>query len=223
LDSDSFQLLTGCALHYGHTKSAFASAAIRYFAERGLDPTVSQTASLEHKLDALGHKIDGETLRIRQQNVDIANRLIGLLRGWQKDSYEFHHNVQKELINYLQSIESSILRHQLEQEKNIFWPIIENLFRINFEASTSRGFGQLLYLISISKQDDLKAHRDRTAKDLEEEVLEMQQAYTQKYPMPTTYLSAKPAPTPIPERKPIVPAGSVPSAPASAPPEASKP
>jgi hypothetical protein len=116
------------------SKAKFASAAILYFTETGLDPTKEQPKGLANVSDKVGQ----DTRAIRVQNVDIANRLIGIIRAWEKTLYGFMQLQQGATLNYLEQIEKNILSHQVAVETNLLSPLIEQVIRGRLESYIAR-------------------------------------------------------------------------------------
>lgn len=189
LELDTHRILDKSAKKLKLSNGEYVSAAIAYFAQTGLDPTKDQPASLA----GVSMKVSQETLAVRTLNVDIGNRVIGIIRAWEKSSYEFLKQQQTGVLNYLQQIESNVLRHQVAIESNFLAPMVEQLFKANIEASITRGLASELFVRaanlpagSAQKQDaQLDAERD------EQLVLQLREFIkTNSVPAPT--LSPKP-------------------------------
>lgn len=138
------RVLTTHAKKLKMSKRKYANAAIAYFAETGLDPTKERP----HGLANVTAKVSQETLAVRTQNVEIGNRVISILRGWEKTLYGFLQQQQAGTLNYLQQIESNILGHQVQVESTLLAPIVEQLFKVNLEAFLIRDFAAQLYVKS---------------------------------------------------------------------------
>lgn len=67
------------------SKTKYANAAVAYFAETGLNPTKERP----HGLANVSSKVAQETLAVKELNVEIGNRLISIIRGWEKPSTAF--------------------------------------------------------------------------------------------------------------------------------------
>ena len=139
------------------SKTKCANAAVAYFAATGLDPTKEQTQGLA----GVNAKVDKETLAVRAQNVEIGNRLIGIIRGWEKNLYTFMQQQQQTTYGYLEQIESNILQHQVTVETNLLAPMVEHLFKVNLEAMTTRGLATRLFIEATQKADSLKNSTER--------------------------------------------------------------
>ena len=190
------------------SKSKYASAAIAYFAGTGLDPTKEQTVGLA----GVNAKVDKETLAVRAQNVEIGNRLIGIIRGWEKNLYTFMQQQQQTTYGYLEQIESNILQHQVMVETNLLAPMVEQLFKANLESFITRGLtSQLLVKVgnlpegAYQKQMELSGNgRDE---QLAIQMREFLKTNTVPQPKPTPRRAVTPAPV-----KPVVPASAAPDA-----------
>ena len=219
LDPSANRQLTAHAKKLKVSKSKYASAAIAYFAETGLDPTKERL----HGLANVSSKVAEETLAVRHQNVEIGNRLIAILRGWEKTLYGFLQQQQAGTLNYLQQIESNILAHQVQSESTYLSPMVEQMFRVNLEANTTRNLAARLFVEATQKPDTVKKPAERfqdqrAALDRErDEMLTTQLREfikTDSVSKPT--LSAKPQVPAIPAKAPSTPAAGTP-APGAAP------
>ena len=130
VDADAHRHVVAQAKKLKLTNRQYASAAIAFFAESGLDPTAERSQNL----DALSKQVSVDTRAVRVQNADIGNRLITILRTWEKNLYGFLQQQELSRNNYLELIESNILQHQVLIETNILGPMVENLFKVNLEA-----------------------------------------------------------------------------------------
>lgn len=203
------RLLTVQAKKLKLSKTKYASAAIAYFAETGLDPT----AERPHGLADVSAAVSEQTLAIRQQNVDIGNRLISILRGWEKTLYGFLQQQQTGTSNYLQQIESNILGHQVQVESALLAPMVEQLFKVNLEAYITRAFASDLYVKSaglpagsVEKQMEVST----TGRDMQLAKLMREFIETNNVAKPT--LSPKPQVPATPAKAPSMPAGATPTA-----------
>jgi hypothetical protein len=209
LTLETDRLLTAHANKLKLSKRRYGNAAIAYFAANGFDPTEERPQSLAD----VGFKVSQATLAIREQNVMIGNRLISIIRGWEKNLYTFMQQQQQATHGYLEQIESNILQHQVMVETNMLEPMVESLFKVNIEAFIARALTTKLFVIttnmgpgSYEKQMELSTNeRDQQLATLLREFLE-----TNTVPVP------KPTPrravTPIPA-KPVAPASSAPAVP----------
>jgi len=202
------------------SKSQFASAAIAYFAETGLDPTKERPLGLAN----VSAKVSQETRAVRELNVEIGQRLITIMRGWEKTLYGFLQQQQAGTVNYLQQIESNLLGHQVQVESTLLAPMVEQLFRVNLEANTTRNLAARLFVEATQKPDLTKQaperYQDQVAHlNSERDVMLTKQTRefiaTNSVPKPT--LSPKPQVPAVPVRTPSVPAAATTAA--AAPPK----
>lgn len=143
-------LMTNHAKKLKVSNSKYASAAIAFFAESGLDPTAERPAGLAH----LGEKVADETKMVRKQNTEIGNRLIGLLRTWEKNQYVFLQQQQQGMLNYLEQIENNIIRHQVAIETSFLSPLVELVIRGNQESYITRLLAEEIQLKVMGKTEN---------------------------------------------------------------------
>ncbi|WP_157530913.1 hypothetical protein [Hymenobacter norwichensis] len=186
------------------SKRKYANAAIAYFAETGLDPTKERP----HGLANVSAKVSHETLAVRQQNADIGNRLISILRGWEKTLYGFLQQQQAGTVNYLQQIESNLLAHQVAVETSYLAPMVEQLFKVNLEAFVIRDFAVQLF----AKAQNMPASSADTQMQLVTNGRDQQLATAVR-----EFIKTNNVPTPTLSPKPQVPAtpAKLPSAPST--------
>ena len=115
------------------TKSAYASAAVRYFADQGLDPTRSESVATLQELvkqnRELSLKIDSIQETARKQSADIGNRLVGMWRVLEKNLYTHLATEQSALLLYLEAIEGNIMNTIVGTESEYLWPLMERVIR----------------------------------------------------------------------------------------------
>ena len=116
------------------SKSIYASAAIAFFAEAGLDPTKERPAGLAE----VTATVIKEARTTRVQQVEIGNRTISILRAWEKALYGFLQQQQGGTLNYLEQIENAILRHQVALETSFLSPMVEMMVKSNIEIYINR-------------------------------------------------------------------------------------
>ncbi|RZJ88354.1 MAG: hypothetical protein EOO60_11180 [Hymenobacter sp.] len=142
------RVLTQQAKKLTLSKAKYASAAIRYFAENGLDPTKAGVSEMAQLRTLVGES----TYEIRKQNVDIGNRLVAILRTWEANQYKFMQTQQGGIFGYLEDIEANILNHQVAVESRVLAPLLERLVRTGVETHMNRVLTEILLL----KLDDKK-------------------------------------------------------------------
>lgn len=197
-------------------KGEFASAAIAYFAETGLDPTKERPQGLAN----VSAKVSQETLAVRQQNVEIGSRLISIIRGWEKNLYTFMQQQQQTTYNYMELIESNILQHQVMVETNLLAPMVEQLFKVNMEANLTRELATRLYVGETSQTvpPKLPAERYENRKNFynaerTRRLRDKMSKFAETNTVPTPQPTAKRAVTPVPP-KPVAPTSPAPEGPA---------
>ena len=101
----------------------------------------------------LSEKVADETKMVRKQNTEIGNRLIGLLRTWEKNQYVFLQQQQQGMLNYLEQIENNIIRHQVGIETNFLSPLVELVIRGNQESYITRLLAEEIQLKVMGKTE----------------------------------------------------------------------
>jgi hypothetical protein len=208
--------LTAQAKKFKVGKGEYASAAIAYFAATGLNPLKEQPEGLA----GVARKVDQETYAVRKQNVEIGNRLISIIRQWEKTLYGFLQQQQQATYGYLELIESNILQHQVTVETNLLAPMVEQLFKVFMEANITRQLAAMSY-VGDTRQVDLtklpaeryeqmkKAYDSERTQRLKTRMVKFTETNTVPTPKPT----AKRAVTPAPPNS-VVPASPAPAGPA---------
>lgn len=210
VDADAHRQVTAQSKKLNVSKTQYASAAIAYFAESGLDPTKEQRLGFA----GIAQKLDAVEAAIRNQNHEIGTRLVQIIRTWEKNLYSFLQLQQASTNNYLEMIESNILQHQVLIETNYFAPMVENLFKANLEAFIARGLTTELFVKaatlpsgSYEKQMELSnTGRDQQLVTLMREFLK-----TNSVPLPKPTRRPAVAPVPLPPPKPAAPASTAPT------------
>jgi hypothetical protein len=190
------------------SKAKFASAAILYFTETGLDPTKEQPKGLANVSDKVGL----ETRAIRVQNVDIGNRLIAIIRAWEKTLYGFMQLQQGTTLNYLEQIEKNIMTHQVAVETNLLSPLIEQVMQGNIEAYLVRILGEKAQLRGTGEKPENwpKMHADHNT-ERDGLLVQALRKFITTNSVPAPKLSVKPAVPPAPAKAIPTPApGTVP-------------
>ena len=171
------------------SKSKFASAAIAYFAENGLDPT----ANVSEGLAGLNAAVRQETARGRTQAALIGNRIMSVIRTWEKNQYTFLQEQQAKSLNYLEQIENTLHRQHTAVETNLLTPMASMLIRAEIEQADIR----YLSALTIMKAENYDEARKKLV--LAEGLKVMAKEHVEKMRefMQTNYV-AKPQPTPKP-------------------------
>ncbi|WP_157541670.1 hypothetical protein [Hymenobacter aerophilus] len=131
LDDVAYAQLGTAATKHNVSKGAFASAAILYFSELGVDPTVetagSGLAEVTEKLAMLTTKVGEMQETARKQSADIGNRVVGMWRTLEKNLYT-HLATQQSATNlYLEAIEENLLGKLAATESQLLWPLMERV------------------------------------------------------------------------------------------------
>jgi len=213
LDADAHRHVMAQAKKLNVSKQKYASAAIAYFAQTGIDPTKEQPKGLAN----VSVKVDQSELAVRKQNHEIGTRLIQIIRTWEKNLYTFLQQQQAANNNYLAHIETNVLQHQVTVESNLLAPMVEHLFRVNQEATTTRGLATRLFIEATKKPDSAKTTTERYQEqkaqlDSERDFLLTNQLreFLKTNPVPLPKVSPKPAVTPVPVA-PLQPASPTPA------------
>lgn len=189
-------------------KGEYASAAITFFAQSGLDPTKELPADLA----TVSQKVEAGVSNVRSHNADIGNRLYALTRGFEKTLYQFMQQQQHATYAYIEAVEGNMLRYLVSLETSLLGPMIELIIKAKLEAYAARIVSERAYLEILKKpdtewkpmHDKLSGERDQLAVAEIWEFLEDHKALT---PRP----SIKPGATPVPT-KPVAPASTAPPA-----------
>ena len=164
--ADAFRKLTTHAKKLDINNGKYASAAIAFFAEAGLDPTKERPAGLAE----VTATVTKEARTTRVQQVEIGNRTISILRAWEKSLYGFMQQQQAGTLNYLEQIENNILRHQVAVESDLLAPLVGQVIRGNVEAQMARVYAVRTHhqLMDEKKEEqwlaanqEVKGKRDR--------------------------------------------------------------
>jgi len=200
IDVEASQLLEAAAKKVGLKKGQYASAAIKYFAKLGLDPS----ADVAQGLHVISSKVSQEARAVRTQNVDIANRLAAIIRGWEKSLYGYLQDQQDVTLNYLEHIERNLLFQQASLEANLLAPLTEQVIRGGIEANLARVISrsalqkfqrvlkETVEETSVLEGEDNRERDRRLAKQLE--------FFVSENDKPVPLLTPKPALTPVPAK-----------------------
>ncbi len=130
LEPEAARLLKAQARKLRLTDVRFASAAVTYFAETGLDPTVERP----QRLQDLGTHLREEA----RANRTLSEGIVSFLEQYEKSLYGYLRDQQISTTNYLQQIESTLLRHQVAVESNLIQPMVEYVCEGIQEANATR-------------------------------------------------------------------------------------
>lgn len=201
------------------TKGEYASAAIAYFTENGLDPTQDHTSlaglgkQMKDGFALLGVAVTDGVANVRTHNADIGNRLFALIRNFEKTLYAFEQQQQLTTYTYLESIESNLLRHLVAIDSDVFQPLFEHLFRTEQEAFITRSLAARIYLKLMDKPTLLNEQNAKFNEDREEVVVGRLREFIKEHKLATPRPNSKPGATPVPAKTPNPPATNPPATP----------
>jgi hypothetical protein len=204
VSEDAFLQVGQCAKKLKMSKSKYASAAIAFFAESGLDPTEERPQGLGE----IGAKVSAETLAVRKQNVDIGNRFISIIRTWEANLYGFMKQQELAQNTYLAAIERNILERVVAMETNFMAPMITELMKTSIEAYMSRTVGEWTYLQVMGEpESERPAQNTDLNKERDQQLGKRLETYSAAHPRVRTTVSPKPALTPVPVKPQAPPTG----------------
>lgn len=196
------------------SKSKYASAAINFFAERGLDPTKEQM-----NIEGVAAKVGEGVANVRAHNADIGNRLFALTRSFEKTMYLFMQQQEHNMNLYLEGIEGNIMRRLVSIEDNLLLPLIERVMRGAGDAYIGRSLGERIYLEILKQPATLWKEQDEKLTGEREQVLvaELRKLMT-SHAIPPAKSTRRLAATPVPP-KPVTPAAPAAPTPTVTPPK----
>lgn len=124
------------------TNSEFASAAITYFAENGLDPRTASKSSLAK----IENRVVQEAYDVREHNANIGNRLVGVIRTFERNISLMIQQQQAGTFKYLEGIERNILGYLMNVEEDLLTTILERAIASNVENHMNRVMLQIVGL-----------------------------------------------------------------------------
>ena len=200
-------LLTVQAKKLKLTKREYASAAIAFFAEAGLNPTKERPAGLAE----VTATVIKEARTTRVQQVEIGNRTISILRAWEKALYGFLQQQQGGTLNYLEQIENDILRHQVALETNFLSPMVEMMVKSNIEIYINRVLTERTNLrVSGSEQAGWAAANKGLNDDRDAQIVVQMREFIKTNGVPVPQLAPKPLVPATPPKAPMAPASGTP-------------
>jgi hypothetical protein len=159
LESDAHSTLDKAAKKLGLSNAKYASAAIRYFTQNGLDPTKAGVSELAQLRTQIGES----AYEVRRQNADIGNRLVAIIRTWETNQYKFMQGQHAGIIGYLENIETNILKHQVAVESQVLAPLLERIVRNGIDAHMTRMLTEVLLLKSKDTKYSLEELKTSTS------------------------------------------------------------
>ena len=195
LELDTHRILDKSAKKLKLSNGEYASAAIAYFAESGLDPTKEQRLGFA----GVSQKLDVVEAAIRKQNHEIGTRLVQIIRTWEKNQYAFMQQQQASINNYLELIESNILQHQVAVETNLLAPMVEQLFKANLESFIARGLTTHLLMKADNKSEEAYEKQMELSNNGRDQQLAMKLGeFLKTNSMPLPKSTRRPAVIPVP-------------------------
>ena len=210
VDADAHRNVAAQAKKLKMTQVKYASAAIAYFAESGLNPTAAQGETLA----SFSNRQKEEGRANRQQTVDVGNRLISIMRTWEKANYAFMQQLQAGTVNHMEQIESNLLQQLVGLESSYFVPLVEMIMKSNIETFFGRVIGEKMDLRGRGQKDSewAEGHK-RLNESRDKQLVEAMRDFIKDNRLEKPTLSPKPQALALPVRAPAAPA-----APAAVPP-----
>ncbi|MBW3127707.1 hypothetical protein [Hymenobacter profundi] len=139
------------------TASEYASAAVSFFAERGLNPVTDRERE--------GLVIQAKIHDLEKVVATLSNRLFGWLTQHEmnlnRDLFGYLRGHEKTLFSYLQQQEQNVHEHLSDQEEMFLMPLIQEAMLTNVEALYGRRLGEQLMLTALNRADEFPAkHRE---------------------------------------------------------------
>lgn len=207
------RLLTAHAKKLKLSKREYANVAIAYFGESGLNPKAARNETLAGF--ALRQKDEGRAGR--QQTVDVGNRLISIIRTWEKASYQFMQQLQAGTVNHMEQIESNLLQQLVGLESSYFVPLVEMIMKNNIEIYFARVISEKTELVVRGQKDSEWAEGHKLLNESRnKQLVELMREFIKNNRLEKPTLSPKPQPLAIPVKAPAAPAA-VPPAGGTAP------
>lgn len=186
------------------SKREFVSAAVAYFAETGLDPTKERVQGLA----TVSVKVGTEAKATREHNADIGNRLMGLLRAWEQQQYQYWQTVQGGLFNYLEQIEANLLRNQENTAgalgSRMLVPLLEHGIKGAVDSYMARTLAERVLLKVRGKEESEWAGTTQNSDIFRDQQVMAILHEVAAVPQPTAAaLSKKPQAVAVPARVPL--------------------
>lgn len=187
------QLMTA-ADKLGMTATEYASAAITYFADSGINPVTERERE--------GMAIQGKIHDLEKVVTTLGNRIFGWLTQHEKNTFGYLRGHEKTLFEYLQKQEQNVHEHLGDQEELFLAPLIREVMMTNLDARDGRNLALQAYMKllgrDVEKEFLAKAHQHDLRRDgwLKERF----NAFLAQLTPPLLPNSLLPPPTPIPDR-----------------------
>lgn len=203
IDQLTHRQLSKSAKELGISNAEYASAAISYFTERGLDPV----ANREREGIVLQHKI-AELERVVN---NLGNRLFGWLTQHEKnlnqDLFGFLRGHEKTLFAYLQAQDRNVHEHLSDQEEMFLMPLMRELMWTNVEALYSRRLGEQIILKILGRElTEYPAKHQEFNERRDVDARKKLDAFVENLAPAPQPLASQPPPTPVPQGHSSAPA-----------------
>jgi len=190
------------------SKSIYASAAIAFFADAGLDPTKERPAGLAEVTST----VTKEARTTRVQQVEIGNRTISILRAWEKALYGFLQQQQGGALNYLEQVETNIFRYLVGLETNVLSPMVEMMVRSNIESYMARVIGKRTNLhVNGRKETEWTDANQAINDERDQKIVVQMREFIKTNNVPAPKLAPKPLVPVLPPKAPMAPAAGTPT------------
>lgn len=197
ITTDADRQLTQQAKKLKMSKHKYASAAITFFAQSGLDPT----KELPVDLATVSQKVEAGVSNVRAHNADIGNRLYALTRGFEKTLYQFMQQQQHATYAYMEVVESNLLRHLVALETNLLNPMIEEIVKGTVEAHLGRIIGERAYLKVMGRApEEWSGLHAKFNGEGDQMIVAALREFIQDHKVPVPRASIKPGATPVPAK-----------------------
>ena len=136
------QEMAKVAKSHSLSNSVYATAAISYFSERGLNPVTDR----QREGTVIMGRVDKRAARLEEQITNLGNRLFGFLQTHEKNLYTHLQIQQRALFQYLNNQESSLVRYLTDQETHILAPLLVEVVQGAADAFIARRLGEQIVL-----------------------------------------------------------------------------
>lgn len=134
LESDAYSMLKKTAKKLDVKYSVFASAAIRYFASNGLDPTSQETMGLI----SVQTKVSEASLDVRKAVTETGNQTGRTIRAFEHEMFKFLQVQQNGMFAYMERIEATLLQNQADMELRILTRLLERFVKSEVDGQLNR-------------------------------------------------------------------------------------
>ena len=129
--------LSDAADELGASNAAYTSAAVLYFAERGLNPITNQERE--------GITIQRRLKELEKLFLELSDRVVSQLAHQEQHLHETLvrplRRLEQTLVTALQQQEKNVHEHLSDQEELFLMPMIRELFKVSFDAVYNRWQG----------------------------------------------------------------------------------